>query len=60
MMRVLDFHISEFKEVMDLGIPMVDILIGRNEQEITKAIDKLATSELPWRARKALKIWRQL
>ncbi|KAF8962046.1 hypothetical protein BGZ46_001230 [Entomortierella lignicola] len=55
-----DFRISEFKEVMDLGIPMADILSGGNEQEITEAIDKLAAGELPWRARRALKIWRQL
>ncbi|KAF9934236.1 hypothetical protein FBU30_002929 [Linnemannia zychae] len=37
-----------------------DIFRDGNEQEIAEAIDKLTTGEQPWKARRALKIWRQL
>ncbi|KAF9419171.1 hypothetical protein BGZ76_004275 [Entomortierella beljakovae] len=54
------YCILEFQDVTDLGVSMSDILTQGNEKEITEAIDKIAAGKLSWRARKALKIWRQL
>ncbi|KAF9343285.1 hypothetical protein BGX26_005974, partial [Mortierella sp. AD094] len=54
------YRVLEFQDVTDLGVSMADILTQGNEKEITEAIDKIAAGDLSWRARRALKIWRQL
>ena len=54
------YRFTEYKEISALTPSLSEILQTGGEYEISEAIDQLSVSEIPRKARKALKVWRLL
>jgi hypothetical protein len=55
-----DYKPPEYSEIADLTVQIEEILSFGTEEEIARDIDGMSDANLSWRARKALKVWRQL
>ena len=55
-----EYRFTEYMDVSLLTAPLSEILQDGGEYEVSEAIDQLSVAKIPWRARKALKVWRQL
>lgn len=55
-----DYRVAEYPEITALTPKVEEILQFGAEQEIEKATHKMSGADVPWTARKALKVWREL
>ncbi|KAG0313887.1 hypothetical protein BGZ99_008515 [Dissophora globulifera] len=55
-----EYRVPEYPDITTLTPELEEILQFGNEQEISEAVDKISSADIPWTARRALKIWRQL
>lgn len=56
----MEYRVPEYPDITTLTPELEEILQFGDEQEISEAVDKMSSGDIPWTARRALKIWRQL